>query len=127
MSTVWKTEMRMSDFHGWLAQFLFLTDLDDWSAMPQYRAHLVPMRVQTEWAAGGRPKWADATIGKGKNQRSVWRNPPVKESPQQYAAAWAFLQSVGRVPHGLPVQGYDGIVERISREGIDPRRLRALE
>lgn len=127
-ATVWQTEMSLPDFHGWIAQFLLLIDLDEWDreVIPKYRAQLVPMRVQTEWTRG-RPAWADATIGKGRRQRSVWRNPPVAESPQQYFAAWTFLQSIGRVPHGAPPQGYDGIVERCAREGIDPRRLRAVD
>jgi hypothetical protein len=128
-STVWQTQMPLDDFHGWLAPFLFLIDYDDWDrqTLPRNRAQLVPMRVQTEWTTGKRPKWADATIGKGKRERSVWRNPPVAESPHQYDAAWAFLQSLGKVPHGAPVQGYDGIVERCCRTGLDPRRLRAVD
>jgi hypothetical protein len=127
-STVWQTQMPLNDVHGWLAPFLLLIDLDVWEKefIPKNRAQLIPMRVQTEWSSG-RPKWADATIGKGKRERSVWRNPPVQESPHQYDAAWAFLQSIGKVPHGAPVQGYDGIVERCCRTGLDPRRLRVAE
>lgn len=126
--TVWQTQMPMPEFHAWLAQFLFLVDLDTWEreTLPKYRAQLIPMRVQTEWTKG-RPKWADATIGKGKRARSVWRNPPVKESPQQYSAAWMFLQSLGRVPPGSPPEGYDAIVERLAREGIDPRKDRVVD
>lgn len=126
--TVWQTEISLPEFHRWVAHFLYLVDLDEWDRdkIPRNRAHLIPMRVQTEWSRG-RPAWADATIGKGKRARSVWRNPPVKESPQQYSAAWAFLESIGRVPHGAPVQGYDSIAERLDPTGLDPRKMRVVE
>jgi len=126
-STVWHTQIPMPDVHTYLAHFFHLIDLDEWDreTIPKRRAQLLPMRVETEWQAG-RPKWADATIGKGKRERSVWRNPPVQESPHQYTAAWSFLQSIGALPFGVPVQGYEGILERSNPDGLDTRRLRAV-